>query len=112
MDDIQNNVFDDNYNIDDNISDNNDSGVEEVRENESEEITDEGQDVTTTPDYSDILSDINSNLSDVYEYLIGIPEEEITLSDIHQDMRILTCVVLLFFGYLVMRSLVFKMRRF
>lgn len=111
MDDLQNNVPDDNDIIDDSLSDSDDIGLEEVSDSEREEIESSGEDNATTPDYSSILSDINTNIADVYEYITG-KEEEITLTDIHQDMRILTSLILLFFGYMIMRSLVFKMRRF
>lgn len=111
MDDIQNDVFDDNHIVDDSLSDNNDNGMEENGETEPDQVDTEEQDTTTTTDYSDILTDINSNIENVYEYITGQEVEEITLADIHKDMHILTSVLLLFMGYMIMRSLVYKIRR-
>lgn len=111
--------MDDENNIDllndsdgDNLSDNNYIGLEEIRDSESEEIETGRESVSDSPDYSSILADIDNDLKGIYDFItVESDPAEITLSDIHQDLRIVGGLILLFIGFYVMRSIVYKFTR-
>lgn len=112
MDDYENNndIFDDSDS--DSLFDSDDIGLEEVRDSGTEETETDREDISDSPDYSSILTDIHSDIQGIYEFItIETDPEEITLSDIHNDLRIVSCLILLFIGFYVMRSIVYKFTR-
>lgn len=112
MDDYEN-ISDTFNNSDgDSLSYNNDFGLEEVRDSGAEEIESDGKSVSDYPDYSSILTDLHRDLQGIYEFITSEPDpSEITLSDIHNDLKIVSSLILLFIGFYIMRSIVFKFTR-
>lgn len=96
----------------DSLSSDNYSGVEEVRNSGTKENESLGQDVSTGSDYSSILADIDSDIKGIYTFITADPDSDtITLNDIHNDLKIVSCLILLFIGFYVMRSIVYKFTR-